>query len=68
MKAGVKFARDSGNGMGFGASGSADISLTYQTPLSEHTELLAKLVHAENYGNRLGQSDTGAVLAISFSF
>lgn len=45
-----------------------DISLTYQTPLSENTELLAKLVHAENYGNRAGERDTGAVLAISFSF
>lgn len=45
-----------------------DISLTYQTPISENTELLAKIVHAENYGNRAGESDTGAVLAISFSF
>lgn len=45
-----------------------DISLTYQTPLSENTELLAKLVHAENYGNRTGERDTGAVLAISFAF
>lgn len=45
-----------------------DISLTYQTPIAENTELLAKIVHAENYGNRAGETDTGAVLAISFSF
>jgi hypothetical protein len=29
---------------------------------------MAQLVHAENYGNRSGESDTGAVLAIGFSF
>jgi subtilase-type serine protease len=45
-----------------------DLSLTYQRPLSDNAELLAKLVHAENYGNRAGERDTGAVLAISFSF
>jgi len=45
-----------------------DISLTYQTPISDNAELLAKIVHAENYGNRSGERDTGAVLAISFSF
>lgn len=45
-----------------------DISLTYQTPISDSAELLAKVVHAENYGNRSGERDTGAVLAISFSF
>ena len=45
-----------------------DISLTYHTPIGDNTELMAQLVHAENYGNRSGESDTGAVLAIGFSF
>lgn len=45
-----------------------DISLSYQTPLSDHAELMAKIVHAENYGNRAGESDQAAVLALNFAF
>ncbi len=45
-----------------------DISLSYQVPLSDHAELMAKLVHSENYGNRAGLSDTGAVLGLNFAF
>jgi hypothetical protein len=45
-----------------------DIALSYQTPLSDQTELLAQLVHARNFGNQAGAEDTAAVLALSFSF
>lgn len=45
-----------------------DLTLAYQTPLGEGRELMMKLVHAENYGNRAGQTDDAAVLAYTFRF
>jgi subtilase-type serine protease len=45
-----------------------DLTLAYQTPLGDGQELMFKLVHAQNYGNRAGIGDTAAVIAYRFEF
>jgi hypothetical protein len=45
-----------------------DLSLTYQVPMGERSELLFEVVHAENYGNRAGYSDRAAVIGVKWSF
>ncbi|MCX7888477.1 MAG: S8 family serine peptidase [Rhodobacteraceae bacterium] len=45
-----------------------DLSLDYQVPVGQGTEILFGLRHAENFGNQAGISDTGGVLAIQISF
>lgn len=45
-----------------------DIGLTYQTPVTDDVELMAQLLHSDNFGNVAGATDTGALLALSFRF
>lgn len=45
-----------------------DLSIGYQRPIGNGVEMLAEIVHAENYGNRAGVKDTAGVLAVTFSF
>lgn len=45
-----------------------DLAVSYQTPLGDATELMVKLVHSENHGNRRGMRDTGAILALTMRF
>ena len=45
-----------------------DIALSYQTPLGDGRELMLRLVHAENFGNRAGVTDDAAVMAYTFRF
>lgn len=44
------------------------LSLGYETPLSARASLRLDLAHAENWGNRSGQSDTAAGLTLRISF
>jgi subtilase-type serine protease len=45
-----------------------DLAVSYQTPLGDATELMLKIVHSENAGNRQGMTDTGALLAVTMRF
>jgi hypothetical protein len=45
-----------------------DISISYQVPMSDRSEMLFEVVHAENYGNRAGLSDSAAVIGMKWSF
>ncbi len=45
-----------------------DMSFSYQVPLGERSELMMKVLHSENYGNRAGLQDTAGVLAMTFRF
>lgn len=45
-----------------------DLSLSYQVPMGETSELMFEVVHAENYGNRAGFSDSAAILGMKWSF
>jgi hypothetical protein len=45
-----------------------DLSVSYQMPLGEGREMLFEVIHAENYGNRAGLTETAAVLALKFEF
>lgn len=45
-----------------------NLALTYQRPLAEGCEMMMQLVHADNFGNRGGQSDVAGILAMKFSF
>ncbi|MGL4310506.1 MAG: S8 family peptidase [Paracoccaceae bacterium] len=45
-----------------------DFAVSYQTPLGDHQELSMKLLHAENYGNIAGNTDTAAVMAYTIRF
>lgn len=45
-----------------------DISLGYQVPMSEASELMFEVVHAKNYGNIAGMTDSAAVLGMKWSF
>ncbi|MFO1176347.1 MAG: S8 family peptidase [Paracoccaceae bacterium] len=45
-----------------------NLALTYQRPLAEGSELMLQLVHADNFGNRAGQSDLAGLVAMQFSF
>ncbi|WP_343115529.1 S8 family peptidase [Ostreiculturibacter nitratireducens] len=45
-----------------------DLSLTYQVPLGKRQELLLEVLHAENFGNQQGVTDTAAVVGLKFTF
>jgi len=45
-----------------------ELSISYQVPMSESSELLFEVVHAENYGNIAGMTDSAAVLGLKWSF
>ncbi len=43
-----------------------DLSVSYQVPMSESSELMVELVHATNYGNVAGATDSAAVLGMKW--
>lgn len=45
-----------------------DLALSYQRELSPGLEMTMQLVHAENYGNRAGMTDTAGVWALKYAF
>jgi subtilase-type serine protease len=45
-----------------------DVSIGYQVPMSDHSEFLLEVLHAENYGNQAGLSDQAAVIGMKWSF
>lgn len=45
-----------------------DLSLGYQAPMGDRSEILFELVHAENHGNRAGISDRAVVVGMSWRF
>jgi hypothetical protein len=45
-----------------------DLSINYQREITDGLEMVAELLHSENYGNRPGESQDAAVLALKFSF
>ena len=45
-----------------------DMSFSYQTPLGDRAELLFEVIHAENFGNQAGRTDTAGIVALSVSF
>jgi subtilase-type serine protease len=45
-----------------------DLSISYQIPTSESSELLFEVVRAQNYGNVAGVTDSAAVLGMKWSF
>ena len=45
-----------------------DLALTYQRPLSDNSEMMLQLVHADNFGNRSGVEDMAGLLAMKFRF
>jgi subtilase-type serine protease len=45
-----------------------DMSISYAVPMSDKSEFLMEVLHAENYGNITGSSDTAAVFGMKWSF
>jgi subtilase-type serine protease len=45
-----------------------DLSISYQVPMSDRSEFLMEMVHAENYGNIAGATDSAAVIGMKWSF
>lgn len=45
-----------------------DMEITYQTALRDGLEMKLSLVHSDNFGNRAGETDTAAALALAFRF
>lgn len=45
-----------------------DMSISYQRRLGEGVEMLFELVHAENFGNRAGETDNAGVLSVKYAF
>jgi subtilase-type serine protease len=45
-----------------------DLSLSYQVPMSDTSELMFEVVRAQNYGNIAGMTDSAAVLGMKWSF
>jgi len=45
-----------------------ELSISYQMPMSDTSELLLEVVRAENYGNRAGVTDNAAVIGMKWSF
>lgn len=45
-----------------------DLSLSYQVPMSETSELMFEVVRAQNYGNIAGLTDSAAVIGMKWSF
>lgn len=50
------------------SSRQVDLSINYQREITDGLEMVAELLHSENYGNRPGESQDAAVLALKFSF
>lgn len=45
-----------------------DLSISYQIPMSDTSELMFEVVRAQNYGNIAGMTDSAAVLGLKWSF
>lgn len=45
-----------------------DLSISYQVPMSDSSELMFEVIRAENYGNIAGLTDSAAVLGLKWSF
>lgn len=45
-----------------------DLSISYQVPTGDNSELMFQVLHADNYGNVAGVTDTAAVLGMKWSF
>ena len=45
-----------------------DLALSYQREILPGLEMTMQLVHAENYGNRAGETDTAGVWALKYAF
>lgn len=45
-----------------------DLEISYQTALSDGLEMKMSLIHADNFGNRAGVTDTGAALTFAYRF
>lgn len=45
-----------------------DLSVSYQVPMGKGSELMLQVVHAKNYGNIAGATDSAAVLGLKWSF
>jgi subtilase-type serine protease len=45
-----------------------DISISYQVPMSDSSEMLFEIVHANNYGNRSGVTDSAAIIGMKWAF
>ncbi|MCV2865785.1 S8 family peptidase [Defluviimonas sp. WL0075] len=45
-----------------------DLSVSYQRPVGDNLELMLELVHSKNQGNRAGEQDSAAVLALTWAF
>lgn len=45
-----------------------DLALSYQREIAPGLEMTMQLVHAENYGNRAGMTDTAGVWALRYAF
>jgi hypothetical protein len=45
-----------------------DLSISYRIPMSDQSELMLEVLHADNYGNVAGVSDSAAVLGMKWSF
>jgi len=45
-----------------------DLSVSYQIPMSDSSEFLFEVVHAENYGNVAGNSDQAIVIGMNWTF
>jgi len=45
-----------------------DLSISYQIPMSDHSEFLLEVVHAENYGNIAGNTDQALVIGMNWTF
>lgn len=45
-----------------------DLSISYAMPVSDQSEFLMEVLHAKNYGNVTGASDSAAVIGMKWSF
>ena len=45
-----------------------DLSISYAVPMGKQSEFLMEVLHAENYGNIAGASDSAAVFGMKWSF
>lgn len=45
-----------------------DLSISYQVPTGDNSELMFQVIHADNYGNIAGNSDSAAMLGMKWSF
>jgi hypothetical protein len=45
-----------------------DLEISYQTALRDGLEMKLSLLHADNFGNRAGETDSGAALTFAYRF